>query len=1345
MKRFLFRIIVCLVPTLASIGVVAYAYNEYQAGRGGFVLGVDLVGGTILVYEVDESKMTPEARSTFKVEDLAQALKRRIDPNDLYNVTVRPIGGTPERVEIILPTGGAHQARIEKEKWTALLADAKTRGKLDQELETRQGDRSQLVDDVTRAKRAQIEAEIKKQQDEKVDWAKIVENAKAEILKGDWPLSEQRTAADLAAERAAADAALKNVTKDSAADLAERVAGALRPQISLWVEEQVTRNAGKNKKMFTGDEVEHIKNLIARQGRLEFRILANGKDDSAALEAAQKYFATTLPVDPRDPASKPRDPDAARIVQTELARATQRAEPPPSPRADGNAFFTVKLGGEEVGHTYSWIEMGKSYLYSRHLNTEALAEPRNAKLAAEVAQAEKTGQPFLMPLDEGVGNSCLIYVRPVPESEWARRNPKDRQLGKKREFFILVRDPVKGKEITGDYLVKAYQTFDQNGKPAIGFTFNSEGGRLFYEVTSQNRPTDIHRFLAVIFDAQVEHAPSLREAIRQSGQISGNYTQPEIDDMLRLLRAGALPATLKKDPSSENSMGATLGDDTIKWGFRSVIGAFLAVMLFMVFYYRFAGLVACVALLANLLLTVAFMVLVQAAFTLPGLAGLVLMLGMAVDANVLIYERLREERDRGASLSLALRNGYDRAFPTILDTHLASIFTAVVLWFFGNDQLKGFGVSLTAGLIISLFTSLYVTRTLFEIWLYKGWMTNLTFFNGLVRLIHARYWDFMSIRHYWFAGTLALTILGGALFIYRADSNPDTGKATVLNIDFTGGTAYAGRLNEGMELKDLRAKLSDPPLPDMSIVPLSLSREDAGDGKVRLFEIRTSEKDPKKVFKHVTDRLEGNLVQLRLNQFAVESGKAGATGARLAFANEKKEVAFASQAQVQRLLTNAFLARSKSPSSFSVEHPEKRELTWDKVVADATAAFPVAEGKPPYSDVKADDARQANLAKAIYDHSAEPRVKAWFAEKVTPFDATKLSSPKKEEREKAEKEWEAIVTSTANRFPPEKGKENDYKRLEQADKAKGDPKKMVQDLQTAALNSVDSTARRWVEVALTGAVDDKDKASRRVEQEGHYAQLTVRLSEPMEPAELETILQAVQKEFADSAQPERLEVFDSQLARNMQERAMYAILASWGAILLYLWFRFGSWTFGAAAVCCLLHDLFFTLGVIAACHYLHEWPLTAGIARFLLIEDFKIDLNAVAALLTLVGYSVNDTIVVFDRIREVRGKNPLLTAQMINDSVNQTLTRTILASTTVMVVVIVLYLMGGPVLRLFAFVMIVGVVVGTYSSIYIASPLLLIFGEGRAKSLSPVALDRPPAVANTPRLQSGGSTGIQEG
>jgi SecD/SecF fusion protein len=231
------------------------------------------------------------------------------------------------------------------------------------------------------------------------------------------------------------------------------------------------------------------------------------------------------------------------------------------------------------------------------------------------------------------------------------------------------------------------------------------------------------------------------------------------------------------------------------------------------------------------------------------------------------------------------------------------------------------------------------------------------------------------------------------------------------------------------------------------------------------------------------------------------------------------------------------------------------------------------------------------------------------------------------------------------------------------------------------------------------------------ERQGRYEEMRLVLTSTgtIDRAALEGALKAVQREFANRPQPESLENFDKALAADTQLRALYAILASWGAILLYLWFRFGSWTFGLAAVLCLIHDLFFTLGVIGIAHYIHAlWP-----NNFLLIQDFKIDLQSVAALLTLVGYSVNDTIVVFDRIREVRGKNPELTPKMINDGVNQTLSRTLLTALSVWLVVIVLYILGGEGVHLFAFVMVVGVIVGTYSSIYIASPLLLIFGEGR--------------------------------
>ena len=228
---------------------------------------------------------------------------------------------------------------------------------------------------------------------------------------------------------------------------------------------------------------------------------------------------------------------------------------------------------------------------------------------------------------------------------------------------------------------------------------------------------------------------------------------------------------------------------------------------------------------------------VNATFTLPGLAGLVLTLGMAVDANVLIYERLREERERGASLGQALRNGYDRAFPTIIDTHLSSIFTAIVLYTVGNDQLKGFGISLTVGLVISLFTSLFMTRLLFDIWQYQGWLKKLT----MMKLFSKPNIDFMGIRYYWFTATIVLTIIGATLFFYHLEKGG-------LNIDFTGGTAYGGQLSEPVSMVELRSILENSKLPDLSIEQTFVNSPEFSQGdKSKLFTVRTSDKDRNRV------------------------------------------------------------------------------------------------------------------------------------------------------------------------------------------------------------------------------------------------------------------------------------------------------------------------------------------------------------------------------------------------------------------------------------------------------------------------------------------------------------------
>src|SRR5262249_716563 len=269
---------------------------------------------------------------------------------------------------------------------------------------------------------------------------------------------------------------------------------------------------------------------------------------------------------------------------------------------DGTGTFHWKNEHGEGDTSYSWVELGRQERKSLDLDNKAKEDPRRNKRWNDVAQAREEGRAILLP-DFG---KTLIYSRKCVNYKL----PPQEQAAKQYEYFVLTRDPEASKRITGKFLTSAREDMDKQLRPAVHFSFNNEGGNLFYDVTSHNRPTGsgegagFHRHLAIILDDFIVSAPRLNEAIRTDGQISGNFTTREVDQLVSILRAGALPATLKPLPVSENTIGPTLGADTISSGTTSVLIAFVAVLIFMVAYYRFAGLVACVALFANLLLTI---------------------------------------------------------------------------------------------------------------------------------------------------------------------------------------------------------------------------------------------------------------------------------------------------------------------------------------------------------------------------------------------------------------------------------------------------------------------------------------------------------------------------------------------------------------------------------------------------------------------------------------------------------------------------------------------------------------------------------------------------------------------
>ncbi|WP_395477531.1 protein translocase subunit SecD [Rickettsia endosymbiont of Pantilius tunicatus] len=271
---------------------------------------------------------------------------------------------------------------------------------------------------------------------------------------------------------------------------------------------------------------------------------------------------------------------------------------------------------------------------------------------------------------------------------------------------------VKKKTILGgDSLTTAAASFDQNSQAVVSFSFNSFGSKLFGEITKNN----VGKNLAIVLDNKLLSAPTINQPIMGgSGIISGDFTVESANELALLLRAGSLPAPLKI--IEERSIGPNLGADSIESGKKAGIIGFAAVCIFMVWSYGLLGLFANIALSLAMLYVLALLSLFQATLTLPGIAGIILTMGMAVDANVLIYERIKEELNKGTSNLYAIKTGFESAFATILDSNLTTLIVAFLLYIFGVGAIKGFAVALTIGIISSMFSAIIITKLLIDIW-----------------------------------------------------------------------------------------------------------------------------------------------------------------------------------------------------------------------------------------------------------------------------------------------------------------------------------------------------------------------------------------------------------------------------------------------------------------------------------------------------------------------------------------------------------------------------------------------------------------------------------------------------
>ncbi len=907
--------------------------------------------------------------------------------------------------------------------------------------------------------------------------------------------------------------------------------------------------------------------------------------------------------------------------------------------------------------------------------------------------------------DEGNRLAWWVPVHESARQEFASRAELKTRVrdvrGEEVLEVLVVNDPF---NVTGGYLVRAQPDVDERGRPCVRFHFNSRGGRLFGRLTGNNLPdpSGFSRQLGIILDGFLYSSPNIRSTIFDVGVIEGRFSREEVDALVSVLQAGSLPTALTEQPISEMLIGPTLGRDTIRRGGISIALAMILVLAFMLVYYRFAGVVACGALLMNLLLVLAVMIMIRAAFTLPGLAGLVLTVGMAVDANVLIFERIREELSRGAALRMAIRNGFSRATTTIIDANLTTLITATILYAVGTDQIRGFAITLWLGVVLSMFTAIFCARVVFDVAERRRWITSL----NMMQILGGTNIDFLGMRRLAGAGSLAVIALGLVGVFSRGEG--------LLDIDFTGGVSVETVFVEPQRTAEVRDALDA--LPDLAVSDVRYEGETPG----TRFVVNTSQQN---VLDPQTERVEQYATAFVERYIAEQFGGKLATNAMTFGELDRIEVAREEPAPTPPSAEPAEAppAEPDLPEPASEEPPAESESAEPETPADEPME-PAEEEAPTETDEPMEPAEEEAPAEPAEEEAptegdapAEtPTEDDAPAEAVSPTDDAqgRRRSDLPNDRLLASADWASLqLTSlvtgadeTEGDAPPQAAEPDvapEPIAWESRAEFDGGTETVLSFTQPVAHDTLESRLRAQLEQLGRDPDAVPLRLTNREYAPGDSRPFdTWNLQIGLPPAEAESLLAATTEYFRNQPYFPSSNTIGGKVAGDTRVRAVYALLLSLACIVGYIWLRFQRVVFGLAAVVALVHDVLITLGIIALSAFV------ANVLGFLLIEEFKIGLTVLAAFLTIIGYSLNDTIVVFDRIREVRGKAPQLTAGMINSSINQTLSRTLLTSITTLIVVLILYIGGGQAIHAFAFALVVGVLVGTYSSVFVASPFL---------------------------------------
>lgn len=1228
MSKNLIWKVVLIVVVVALAGLTLYPPNKKLKP------GMDLGGGTSLIYEINAQGLTSQEKHGLS-QKMITVLRRRIDPANIQNLIWRPQGNTRFEIQMPLASAEARTKRAQYEKaLNALLAENVNPAVIMRELSRPAGERTDYFKTVARDSndRAQIlnnladaydaRQQLQKSRDELKSKLQTPENLiklaglDLEQIKthlGEWmKLNDEQLKAKL----------VEFLGSENNLDLLTRYTK-MYAEWAKVVDELTDTETGKNIEYKQARAALNRLNLSEDQIKMVLETDPSGSskrnraiDDLAGQfpEAAEKIKAAVAAYDEYypfrgrldDPGDIQRMLKGAGILEFRILPTMGH----PDVDSDQMAVYvdTLRSKGPRYAsdNKYAWCEVEKL--------DEWVARGADGMVHSKMADKE--------------GRSAI--VAPFGDKYYVLASSKPDECvlhGGKKEWKLERSSPGQ----------------DQYGRRAINFALDERGGVLFANVTGKN----IDRPLCIILDGIAISAPTINSRIYTRGQITGTFTATQIDDMVNKLNAGSLPARLIEQPISIKTIGPSLGADNRDRGIKAGFIGLIVVLLCMLGYYMLAGSIADMALLLNLLFILAVMAGLRATFTLPGIAGIILTIGMSVDANVLIFERIREEQQKGSSLGMAIRNGYQRAFRTIVDANLTTFITAAILFWRASEEIKGFAIVLMLGILSSMFTAIFVTRVVFDWLLSKRMIKDHIFMLSIVR--HPNI-NWMKLRPVFLGVSLSLIAAGLVIFFTR--DNTENNK---YDIEFTGGTSVQINLKDPTTRQQVQDRfqeagrqLANPALSTANIYSVGKSN--------REFEITTTE----------TNKL---VTRVSLGSASSETAASVTAAIRKA------------QRRLQTSLTNLIVTKDSNGTGFVVATSQPNKSVVKAVLG---GAFPDAQISEPQVDEVVNEAiMKAFGDKLQIQQDLEPKIVS--KEKIT--EPVIETYPELVEfvgglritcelgRAVSIEQLNARLSDL--RFKPDVQNLNWYGyKIYDKNIAKPEPNKPLKTF--VFVSTLPEAGFREM---------SEEEWSRFVDNE------TARV---LSATKLETSLPRVTQ-------------INPSVGAESKTRALIAIVLSLFAIVAYIWVRFGNMRYGIAAIVALVHDVCITLGAVTVCTYI----AATTIGKVLLIGDFKIDLAIIAAFLTLIGYSLNDTIVVFDRIRENR-KKAQLKAQTINDSINQTLSRTILTSFTTFIVVLIMYIFGGEALRGFTFAIGFGVIIGTYSSVAIAAPILLLGTKGKA-------------------------------